>query len=554
MTLKDERWIYGAALICICFCYIYPLTLATPLLDPDEGLHAVIAQGMVETGDYMIPKLQGEVFRDKPILYFAVQALSLRVFGMNEAAVRLPGVFFTLLGVATTWLLAHRLFGPDPSRFTLLVSLTLLIPMSIAQAGIHDIALVPWLNLMLLCLWELESQAGSRQSWPWFLGGVACCALTILTKGLIGVAIVAVGYGSFLLLSRRQLFSGSIHLTTIVLLGMLLASPWFLSMEAVSPGYLRYYFYERHVLGFATDTQTHGREPWFYYLPVLIGGTMPWGLYALVGSGWNASRSDFTNQRPLQFTVCWLLGGLLFLSVAHSKLVTYSLPLFPAVAILAGLGWQRYNAGELSSIRQRMFDWLLTSTGFAGIVTPIAGVVFVATIGPLPVPPAIWIGALLLASISALMVSQFRRSHVAKAVSLGAIWMSLSLALLMNWPGQIVAEQFSARSLGLWLRVQDEFPDQIILVGRRANSAIFYLSTEQRQRLRDDLFLRMHNSNPEKQTGVPEHTPWAAPERSSADTLLQAFAADDTQQINVGHKRILQSASIGRKGMAEFTQ
>src|SRR5580698_3082198 len=73
-----------------------PLLIAyrIPLLDPDEGLHASIAQEMVERGDWLVPRQFGEPFLDKPILYFWAEALSLRCFGMNEAAVRLPGMVF----------------------------------------------------------------------------------------------------------------------------------------------------------------------------------------------------------------------------------------------------------------------------------------------------------------------------------------------------------------------------------------------------------------------------------------------------------------------------
>src|SRR6267142_5025111 len=102
-----------AIVACVVGIYVYPLALRTPLMDPDEGIHATIAQEMVERGDYVIPRYLGVPFRDKPILYSAAQAVSLRIFGMNEAAVRLPGVLFALLGCATTTLLARRMFDAE---------------------------------------------------------------------------------------------------------------------------------------------------------------------------------------------------------------------------------------------------------------------------------------------------------------------------------------------------------------------------------------------------------------------------------------------------------
>src|SRR5262249_7533342 len=154
MQPNDRRWLAASAFVCAALIYVYPLFLGTPLLDPDEGMHAAISQRMVETGDYVVPRFNGRAFLDKPILYFAAQAPSLRVFGMNEAAVRLPGLAFGLLGAATTALLAWRLFDRDAALATLLVALTLAIPLALAQAAAHDVALVPWTNLAWLLLWE----------------------------------------------------------------------------------------------------------------------------------------------------------------------------------------------------------------------------------------------------------------------------------------------------------------------------------------------------------------------------------------------------------------
>src|SRR5258705_13342856 len=88
-----------------------PLLASAPLFDPDEGLHAAIAQEMVQRGDYVTPTFRGEPFLDKPILFFWAEAASLRLLGHNEAAVRLPPLLFGLLGMVTVALLGCALFG-----------------------------------------------------------------------------------------------------------------------------------------------------------------------------------------------------------------------------------------------------------------------------------------------------------------------------------------------------------------------------------------------------------------------------------------------------------
>src|SRR3954451_22411171 len=90
---------------------VAPLVANAPLFDPDEGLHAAIAQEMVARGDYVTPTFLGEPFLDKPILFFWAEAVSLRLVGHNEAAVRLPPLLFGVAGMLSIALLGGALFG-----------------------------------------------------------------------------------------------------------------------------------------------------------------------------------------------------------------------------------------------------------------------------------------------------------------------------------------------------------------------------------------------------------------------------------------------------------
>lgn len=102
--------------------YLLPLVVPVPLMEDDEGLHAAIAIEMVERGDWTVPRLLGEPFLDKPILYFWMQAASLAAFGASEFAVRLPGTLMALAGVAATgWLarvLSARSWAAGPRSVT----------------------------------------------------------------------------------------------------------------------------------------------------------------------------------------------------------------------------------------------------------------------------------------------------------------------------------------------------------------------------------------------------------------------------------------------------
>lgn len=181
--------------------FVFPLTIPFPLLDPDEGLHASIAQEMVEGGNWITPQFLGRPFLDKPIFFFWVQAASLRLLGPSEAAVRLPGLMFGLLGAITTGLLGGRMFGRRTGLVAGILYATTILPTAMAQAASHDVALIPWVNLAILLLWEAEHALARPAALKFILGAGVFLGLAILTKGLLGAGVVGVAYGSYLLVT-----------------------------------------------------------------------------------------------------------------------------------------------------------------------------------------------------------------------------------------------------------------------------------------------------------------------------------------------------------------
>ena len=450
------------AIVVALVVFVFPLCLRFPLMDPDEGLHASIAQEMVERGDWITPRFLGQPFFDKPILYFWIQAASLRLFGANELAVRLPGLMFGLLGAATTGLLAWRMFGRKTGWIAGIFYATTIMPTALAQAASHDVALVPWVNLAILLLWESDcgkrmrrgtAQPVGRMSEHYVAGscgqpsppaplpptGEGSCevgvrrrllqvggctigagvflGLSILTKGLLGVAVVGLAYGGYRLITWRARPAVLLQGAIVLFVAGLIAAPWYLAVAARQPHFLRYYFFERHVLGFATGTQPHSDQPWWYYLPILLGGGLPWIAYVRwAGSGTQkaegggrraegggrraegggrkaegerraeggrrkaeggtpptlprAETAGPSALRPppsaLAFLWFWLIGWVVFVTMAQSKLATYLWPAFPPLAILAAVAWTRLIEGSLTEAARRSFARTFVSSSWAG--------------------------------------------------------------------------------------------------------------------------------------------------------------------------------------------
>ena len=254
--------------------FVYPLLLASsiPLLDPDEGLHAAIAQEMVERGDWIVPRLQGKPFLDKPILYFWAEAASLKLFGMSEGAVRLPGLLLGMLGMAATGIAGGRMFGRAAGWLAAIFYASMVLPVALTQAAAHDVALVPWVAFATLLLWEAERASSPRKALAGTIAAGAFLGLALLTKGLVGVAMVAAAHGGGLLLTRRLRPAACLRGAAAAAVAVAVAAAWYIAVERRCPEYLQYYFLDRHFKGFVTATQPHGRMPWWYYLPILLGG------------------------------------------------------------------------------------------------------------------------------------------------------------------------------------------------------------------------------------------------------------------------------------------
>jgi 4-amino-4-deoxy-L-arabinose transferase-like glycosyltransferase len=505
----NEKGFFLLAVSLAAVVFVLPLAFAFPLLDPDEGLHASIAQEMVERGDWQMPHTLGEPFYDKPIFYFWCEAASLKLFGMNEPAVRLPGLFFGLLGTITTGIVAGRMFGRTIGWVAFLFYGTMILPVALAQAASHDVALIPEINLALLLLWQWE-QRPTRKNFLFYLVAIgAILGLSILTKGLIGPAVVGLTFGGYLLLAKRFSWSACVRPATAFGVALLMASPWYLSVENQYPGYLYYFFVERHLFGFATVSQSHGQAPWWYYFPVLFGGGLPWigylpavirdamrqrSLFAVRGSGDNTeTTSDHrltTNNlhpsslipHPYTLLWCWLLGWTALMSLSQSKLATYLWPVFPSVAILAAVPWSKLLQGTLGeNVRRSLLASFFFSSITGPVVLPLVAIV-VAKRFDTQFSSVVWT-AVVLAGIAPLgpLVFFFRKQWQAMlSASIASTAAQFVVAICFVLPP--VANQLTAKELAAYFNAQGSLPNRLVIAEERIGSLVFYLDPKLRFR------------------------------------------------------------------------
>jgi hypothetical protein len=503
---SDERSVLGRnlvplAVVLAAIMFVFPLTISFPLLDPDEGLHASIAQEMVERGDWTTPQFLGQPFLDKPIFFFWVQAASLRVFGPSETAIRLPGLMFGLLGVITTGLLGGRMFGRTTGLIAGILYATTILPTAMAQAASHDVALIPWVNLAILLLWEAEHALTRPAAIKYLLGAGVFLGLAILTKGLLGAGVVGVAYGSYLLVLLAQklrcrktspecptpphchgtwpvglalLLGGIVVLATAVLI----AAPWYALVERQNPGYLSYFFLERHVMGFATWSQPHGDAPWWYYLPVLLGGGLPWIAYLpVVAQDELACHRD---EGAMLLLWSWLIGWTLLMLLAGSKLATYVWPVFPAIAVLAAIAWMRLIDGTLGASARRSFARTFVWASWSGPFVLPATVLVMQVIFGVPFAWPVWFAVVIAAAVALLPLIPWHAGWWQASLAAAALSLAIQFVAVMTMVLPPVAETFSARDLAQHFNRLGHLPSRLLVVEGRIGSLLFYLSPQLR--------------------------------------------------------------------------
>jgi 4-amino-4-deoxy-L-arabinose transferase-like glycosyltransferase len=131
-------------------CYFSHLG-AIGFVGPDEPRYAWIARDMAETGDWVTPRLYGKPWFEKPPLYYWGAASCFKIFGVSEAAARLPSAIAALLGTLAIAWLAWRIYGGETARWLLLLLPTTVGMIGFSHAAATDMPFSAMLTIAMVC-------------------------------------------------------------------------------------------------------------------------------------------------------------------------------------------------------------------------------------------------------------------------------------------------------------------------------------------------------------------------------------------------------------------
>jgi 4-amino-4-deoxy-L-arabinose transferase-like glycosyltransferase len=369
----DRRQILVLVAICL-FLYFFMLG-ARALWDHDEGIHAAMARNMVETGDWVTPTFNGEGFYDKPALFNWLGALSFEALGFTELAARLPSAVLGLASVLLTFLLGRRLFGSTVGFLGGLILATSGLFMVLSRAVQYDIVLTFFTTLSLFLFYSGVVDEKHRRHY--FLSFYVAAAFAVLAKGPLGLVIPALVIGPYLLLTRRLGLLREMQIGWGALIVVAIASPWYILMGLRNEDFLSHFFLGQNV-GYFLSPESRHPEPFYFYLLVLPGLLFPWTAFLPLAIYRPLRDPQSRSRDPIRFLLVWVIVIFVFFSLSVSKLETYLLPLFPAVALLIALLWEKLLTTRNEGLRRGLFWFHLPIVAIS-----LASVVYVWLYPPL---------------------------------------------------------------------------------------------------------------------------------------------------------------------------
>ena len=364
-------------------CYFSHLG-AVGFLGPDEPRYASVAREMAESGDWVTPRLYGRPWFEKPPLYYWGAALSFKLFGVSEAAARLPTAVSALLATLALAWLAWRLYGPETARVLLLLLPTTVAMVGFSHAAAPDMPFSAMSTIAMVCAGALvrvfppndpalsssfTSLTSTTSLTSFFFGFFL--GLAVLAKG--PAAIILCGGAVFLwaLFTKRWRDTLRLFHPGAVFAFAVTALPWYILCARRNPDFFRIFIIEHNFKRYLTPEFQH-IQPFWYYLPILVLALLPWTVLLLpafrelVHSCQDRLRVGATEI----LTATWALFPIVFFSLSQSKLPGYVLPAIPPLMLLCAS-----SSTKLLAANSRLIRLAFAASTLIAIASIVAGFV-----------------------------------------------------------------------------------------------------------------------------------------------------------------------------------
>ncbi len=362
----SDNWRIYAFILLLLYVLIYLLPLGLrPLMIPDEVRYAEIPREMIASGQWVSPSLNGLRYFEKPVMGYWVVAASMKLFGENAFAVRLPSALSAgISALAIFLLMSYSRYSTKTALTAAMIYLTMFGVFLMGSYNVLDSVFSLLLTLAFVAFYFSHREQDQRKRiFELILMGVFTGA-AFLTKGFLAFALLGIVIVPYVIWQRRwkELFSRGWQPTLVALMVIL---PWAIMINLQQPDFWHYFFWQENIKRFASDNAQHQEPFWFYllFLPLLA---WPWvtQLGTAIKGLWQTRQRDNEEKMFVQYMLLWLLLPFILFSIARGKLPTYILPCLAPLAILFAIGLENYLTGQSIRQKKRWFTagaWLSAS-------------------------------------------------------------------------------------------------------------------------------------------------------------------------------------------------
>jgi len=339
------------------------------LTNPDEVFYTLTAKEMIQQKTWMTPYLFGQPQFEKPIMTYWFLRLGFDMFGVTNFGARFFPSLFAIIGVLAVYWLSLSAYKENKKAFICaLVLMSSGLYVGLGRTVFTDMIFTVFILLSLASFyWGYINPARKN---PAIILFYIFSALAVLTKGPLGLLIPFLIVLMFLGIKKdlKFIFCGSSIWG--LLLFSLIALPWYMLMiSKYKDGFIREFFYNDHIRR-VLEAEHKRNDNWYFYPLSAVFCMFPWSVFVSASLFWLPKwLKDRKTQPVYLFLFCWVAVVFVVFQSAHSKLVSYIFPMFPALAMLAGdLIYNAVNSNKRKIFILSLASWCIFALLPIGVI------------------------------------------------------------------------------------------------------------------------------------------------------------------------------------------
>jgi len=313
-----------------------PFIGTCPLFDWDEVNFAECAREMIVSGNYSQVQLNFQPFWEKPPFFIWLQALSMKLFGINEFAARFPNAICSIASFISIFLIGKKFHSQKFGIIWCLLYAATLLPHFYFKSGIID----PWFNLFIfLAIYQslvfliLKTK---KNSWINALLAGLFLGLAVLTKGPAALVVVALTLLAYLIWSKQIKLLLTFSFILFVITTLLVSGSWFLVEWLKGNQQIIVEFIEYQIRLFQTGDAGH-EGPFYYHAVVLLFGCFPASIIFIASYNKHQQLNDH-QKHFRQVFICLFWVVLILFSIVKTKIIHYSSLCYFPLTFIATIG------------------------------------------------------------------------------------------------------------------------------------------------------------------------------------------------------------------------